>query len=91
MIEDYLHDELHFEQARAAARALVEQLRTRNFILCYLGADSYAFVHRTFLEYFCAADIVHQFNVAKTIERAGSDRPVRRCTAATTTGARSCV
>lgn len=49
------------------ARALVEQLRTRNFILCYLGADSYAFVHCTFLEYFCAADIVHQFNVAKTL------------------------
>jgi hypothetical protein len=67
LIEDYLHTELHFEQARAAARALVEQLRTRNFILCYLGADSYAFVHRTLLEYFCAADIVHQFNVAKTL------------------------
>jgi len=67
LIEDYLHTELHFDQARAAARALVEQLRARNFILCYLGADSYAFVHRTFLEYFCAADIVHQFNVAKTL------------------------
>ena len=67
LIEDYLHTELRFEQARAVARALVEQLRTRNFILCYLGADSYAFVHRTFLEYFCAADIVHQFNVAKTL------------------------
>jgi hypothetical protein len=67
LIEDYLHTELRFEQARAVARALVEQLRARNFILCYLGADSYAFVHRTFLEYFCAADIVHQFNVAKTL------------------------
>jgi len=67
LIEDYLHTELRFDQARAVARALVEQLRTRNFILCYLGADSYAFVHRTFLEYFCAADIVHQFNVAKTL------------------------
>lgn len=53
---------------RAVARALVEQLRTRNFILCDLGADCYAFVHRTFLEYFCAADIVHQFNVAKTLD-----------------------
>lgn len=67
LIEDYLHTELRFEQSRAVARALVEQLRTRNFILCDLGADSYAFVHRTFLEYFCAADIVHQFNVAKTL------------------------
>ena len=67
LIEDYLHTELRFEQSRAVARALVEQLRSRNFILCHLGADNYAFVHRTFLEYFCAADIVHQFNVAKTL------------------------
>ena len=68
MIEDYLQNELHFAQARAAARAVVDQLRQRNFILCFVGADSYAFVHRTFLEYFCAADFVHQFNVAKTLD-----------------------
>ena len=68
LIEEYLCTELRFDQARAVARALVEQLRARNFILCDLGADSYAFVHRTFLEYFCAAEIVHQFNVAKTLD-----------------------
>jgi len=68
LIEDYLQNELHFGQARAAARAVVDQLRQRNFILCFVGADSYAFVHRTFLEYFCATDLVHQFNVAKTLE-----------------------
>lgn len=68
LIEEYLHDALHFEQARAAAHAVVRQLRERNFILCYLGADSYAFVHRTFLEYFCAAEIVHRFNVAKSLD-----------------------
>jgi GTPase SAR1 family protein len=68
LIEDYLQNELHFAQARAAARAVVEQLRQRNFILCFVGADSYAFVHRTFLEYFCAAGFVHQFNVAKTLD-----------------------
>ena len=68
LIEDYLQNELHFAQSRAAARAVVEQLRQRNFILCFVGADSYAFVHRTFLEYFCAADFVHQFNVAKTLD-----------------------
>jgi len=67
LIEEYLHNELRFDQARAMARALIEQLRTRNFILCYLGADSYAFIHRTFLEYFCAAEIVHRFNVAKAL------------------------
>ena len=68
LIEDYLREELHFAQARAAARAVVEHLRLRNFILCFVGADSYAFVHRTFLEYFCAAEFVHRFNVAKTLD-----------------------
>ena len=71
LIEDYLHDELHFEQSRAAARAVVDHLRQRNFILCFVGADSYGFVHRTFLEYFCAADFVHQFNIAKTLNEDG--------------------
>jgi predicted NACHT family NTPase len=68
LIEIYLREELHFDRARAVARAVVDQLRERNFILCFVGADSYAFVHRTFLEYFCAADLVHQFNVAKTLD-----------------------
>ena len=71
LIENYLQNELRFAQARAAARAIVEQLRQRNFILCFVGADSYAFVHRTFLEYFCAADFVQQFNVAKTLDIEG--------------------
>ena len=71
LIENYLQDELHIAQFRAVARAVVEQLRLRNFILCFVGADSYAFVHRTFLEYFCAADFVHQFNVTKTLDNDG--------------------
>lgn len=37
------------------AQALVSQLMERNFILCPAGADRFSFVHRTFLEYFCAA------------------------------------
>jgi predicted NACHT family NTPase len=41
-------------------------LRKRNFILCflgydYLGNDYYGFVHRTFLEYFCAWEFVNRF------------------------------
>ncbi|NET60390.1 MAG: NACHT domain-containing protein [Symploca sp. SIO2E6] len=46
---------------RTVARLLIEQLRSRNFILCFLGADSYAFVHQTFLEYFCAWEFVKKF------------------------------
>ncbi|MCP4699944.1 MAG: NACHT domain-containing protein, partial [Gammaproteobacteria bacterium] len=67
LIEEYLYQELHFDQARNAANVLMRQLRERNFILCYLGADSYAFVHRTFLEYFCAADFVVRFHKEKSL------------------------
>jgi energy-coupling factor transporter ATP-binding protein EcfA2 len=52
---------IEVSQARTVARLLIEQLRSRNFILCYVGADSYAFVHRTFLEYFCACEFVERF------------------------------
>jgi len=52
---------IEVSQARTVARLLIEQLRSRNFILCFLGADSYGFVHRTFLEYFCACEFVEQF------------------------------
>jgi len=54
-------------QARTVARLLIEQLRSRNFILCFLGGDSYAFVHRTFLEYFCAWEYVWQFKETQTL------------------------
>nr|WP_322664889.1 HEAT repeat domain-containing protein [Nostoc sp. DedQUE09] len=53
--------------ARDKARRLMKQLRDRNFILCFLGADYYAFVHRTFLEYFCAWEFVWQFEKERSI------------------------
>ena len=49
------------------ARLLIEQLRSRNFILCFLGGDAYGFVHRTFLEYFCASEYVWQFKETQTL------------------------
>src|SRR5262249_18458295 len=58
ILREYLKDKLGLQQPHAPARDLVDQLRARNFILCFLGADRYAFVHRTFLEYFCASAIV---------------------------------
>jgi predicted NACHT family NTPase len=53
---------------------MVEQLRDRNFILCFLGGyneDYFAFVHRTFLEYFCAWEFVRQFEKQKTLDLDG--------------------
>jgi predicted NACHT family NTPase len=50
------------------AKLIIKQLRERNFILCFLGADTYGFVHRTFLEYFCAWEFVWQFEKEKIID-----------------------
>lgn len=50
-----------------AARALIDQLRGRNFMLCSVGGNSYAFVHRTFLEYFCAVEIRERFQVEQSL------------------------
>ena len=45
---------LDFTDPHGKAQLLVQQLTERNFILCPAGADRFSFVHRTFLEYFCA-------------------------------------
>lgn len=50
-----------------AARSLIEQLRGRNFMLCFMGGHSYAFVHRTFLEYFCAVEIRERFEKEQSL------------------------
>ncbi|TBW08487.1 NACHT domain-containing protein [Azotobacter chroococcum] len=54
-------------RADRAARALIEHLRGRNFMLCSIGGNSYAFVHRTFLEYFCAAEIHMRFEKEQSL------------------------
>jgi predicted NACHT family NTPase len=56
-----------FSEPREKANQLIQQLRERNFILCYRGADTYGFVHRTFLEYFCAVEIVQRFEKQRSI------------------------
>lgn len=56
------------DDAKLAAHALVEQLHERNFILCLYGSNLYGFIHRTFLEYFCAWAFVWKFNVKHEID-----------------------
>ncbi|MBW3587429.1 MAG: NACHT domain-containing protein, partial [Cyanobacteria bacterium 0813] len=56
-----------FDRPKERAKLIINQLRTRNFILCYLGADTYGFVHRTFLEYFCASEVVERFQKTQEI------------------------
>ena len=67
ILTEHLRSIIDRGEPRMVARQTIEQLRHRNFILCYLGADSYAFVHRTFLEYFCAEEFVWQFEKTKTL------------------------
>jgi GTPase SAR1 family protein len=66
ILTDYLRDQ-GFSEPREKANLLIQQLRERNFILCYRGADTYGFVHRTFLEYFCAVEIVNRFEKQRTL------------------------
>ncbi len=66
VLTDYLKT-IDFDKPREAARVMINQLRTRNFMLCFLGADYYAFVHRTFLEFFCAWEFVWQFKETQTL------------------------
>ncbi len=60
--------------AKRVTVALIEQLRSRNYILCLYGPGLYGFVHRTLLEYFCAAELrrrVHEdpdYPIEKLIE-----------------------
>lgn len=66
ILTQFLKDQ-GFSEPREKAGLLIQQLRERNFILCYRGADTYAFVHRTFLEYFCATEIVQQFEKKRSL------------------------
>ncbi|MER7754529.1 HEAT repeat domain-containing protein [Kitasatospora sp. NPDC097643] len=56
---------LPVHQSLAAARALRDQLRERNFILARYGGEVYGFVHRAFLEHLAAADVVHRYTVRR--------------------------
>ncbi|GAB3160011.1 hypothetical protein GCM10027290_65630 [Micromonospora sonneratiae] len=47
--------------AHATARLMIAQFRERNFILSRYGPHLYGFVHRTFLEFFCADAVLAKF------------------------------
>lgn len=54
--------------AARTARAIIEQFRERNFILSLYGANVYGFVHRAFLEYFCATAFVNKFEKTRDMD-----------------------
>jgi hypothetical protein len=63
VFEEYLHRRYRMRptDARKVAQTMIGQFRERNFILSRYGLDIYGFVHRTFLEFFCADAIVGKF------------------------------
>jgi HEAT repeat protein/energy-coupling factor transporter ATP-binding protein EcfA2 len=67
---EYLRETLQLELApsRKVARAMVKQLRERNFILSLYGGQVYGFVHRAFLEYLAASDIVRRYEQRELTE-----------------------
>ncbi|WP_293121823.1 HEAT repeat domain-containing protein, partial [Moorena sp. SIO4G3] len=69
-LERIIKEELKLREVndpRTVAKVMISQLCTRNFIFCFMGADYYAFVHRTFLEYFCAREFVRKFEKKQDI------------------------
>jgi hypothetical protein len=63
VFEDYLVERYQYGRGKASAMAntIIDQFRERNFILSRYGPRLYGFVHRTFLEFFCAQAIVERF------------------------------
>jgi len=49
------------------ALALVQQLHERNFIIASAGGGFFSFVHRTFLEFFCASWFVNRLQSTREI------------------------
>jgi len=67
MFQKYLTG-LGMADSYTKAKDLIRTLEERNFILCYAGADRFSFVHRTFLEYFCAVWFVDQVRQTLSLE-----------------------
>jgi predicted NACHT family NTPase len=75
--EDYLASRYgrNKVQAKRTANVMLRQFRERNFVLSSYGGGLYGFVHRAFLEYFCASAIVHSFEKTQrlTLDQLKSD------------------
>jgi len=63
--------QLEVPQSWSVADDLIWMLRERNFMLGYMGDHQYAFIHRTFLEYFCARDLKYRLERTSSLTPAG--------------------
>ena len=70
---------LGFTQSKIVAKSLQIQLTTRSFIVCFVGGDYYGFVHRTFLEFFCAWSWIWRFEKKREINEDELKNDLFRC------------
>ncbi|HEY6847293.1 MAG TPA: HEAT repeat domain-containing protein [Terracidiphilus sp.] len=68
----YLRGRYQLDPATSAmvARVMLKQFHARNFILSRYGGTVYGFIHRAFLEYFCADEIVQRFGRTRELSPA---------------------
>ncbi|GAA4505063.1 hypothetical protein GCM10023191_060290 [Actinoallomurus oryzae] len=55
-------------EAKRIAKIMLRQFRERNFILSLYGGGVYGFVHRAFLEFFCADEVVRRFQNKRQLD-----------------------
>ena len=67
-LRSYLETVKQAHNAPSIADVMIEQLRERNFAICFLGDDQYGFVHRTFLEYYCASELRYRFEQQRSLD-----------------------
>jgi hypothetical protein len=70
-LTSYLNKAKEAQNAPSITKLIIDQLRKRDFIICHYGTDIYGFVHRSFLEYFCANEIVQRFEKQRTLSFEG--------------------
>ncbi|MFC3895342.1 DUF4062 domain-containing protein [Lentzea rhizosphaerae] len=69
LFEDYLIETYarNPADAKVVATVIIDQFQHRNFILSRFGPNLYSFVHRAFLEFFCADAVVRRFQREQSI------------------------
>jgi len=67
IISTYLEQEFHRPpgEAQAFAAEILNHVRERTYVLAEIGDGIFGFVHRTFMEYFAAADLKAEFGRRK--------------------------
>ena len=66
VLEHVRRRQLQQVEPELVMQALITQLRERHHVICWLGGQSFAFVHRTFLDYYAALHLQLQFDAGRT-------------------------